>query len=132
MGHDGQNITIERRSAEGHTDRYLVLTHEMVGLKVDVLVILGAPSFVLAAHQATRTIPIVMAGLSVDPVGLGVANSFASPGATCPGQLSSLDRSWDGKRLQLLKEVAGELLKAMREPGLKLEDVSSACDSLFA
>jgi hypothetical protein len=73
-----------------------------------------------------------MAGLSVDPVGLGVANSFASPGATCPGQLSSLDRSWDGKRLQLLKEVAGELLKAMREPGLKLEDVSSACDSLFA
>jgi len=37
-----------------------------------------------------------------------------------------------GKRLQLLKEVAGELLKAMREPGLKLEDVSSACDRLFA
>lgn len=46
--------------------------------KVDVLVILGAPAFVLAAQQATRTIPIVMAGLSVDPVSLGLANSFAA------------------------------------------------------
>src|ERR1700756_2654188 len=48
---DGQNITIERRSAEGHTDQYAALTQEMVDLKMDVLVILGAPALVQAAQQ---------------------------------------------------------------------------------
>ena len=103
---DGQNITIERRSAEGHTDRYLTLAQEMVDLKVDVLVILGAPSFVLAAQQATRTIPIVMAGLAVDPVRLGLVNGFASPGGNVTGSTLIAGPELGGKRLQLLKEVA--------------------------
>ena len=103
---DGQNITIERRSAEGRTDRYPILAQEMVDLKVDVLIILGAPSFVLAAHQATRTIPIVIAGLAVDPVGLGLANSFAAPGGNVTGSTLIAGPDLGGKRLQLLKEVA--------------------------
>ena len=75
---DGQNIAIERRSALGDPDRYQPLIHEMLSLKVDVLVISGASPFVIAAQRATRTIPIVMAGLSGDPLELGLAKSYAT------------------------------------------------------
>jgi putative ABC transport system substrate-binding protein len=103
---DGQNITIERRSAEGHTDQYAALTQEMVDLKMDVLVILGAPALVQAAQQATHTIPIVAAGLAVDPVGLRLAKSFSSPGGNVTGSTLIAGSELGGKRLQLLKEVA--------------------------
>jgi hypothetical protein len=82
---DGQNITIERRSAEGHVDRYLPLAQEMVNLKVEVLVISGATPFVLAAQQATRTIPIVMAGLEVALERRGIADEHGVPEAVHEG-----------------------------------------------
>jgi putative ABC transport system substrate-binding protein len=120
---DGQNIMVERRSVEGHTDRYPILAQEMVDLKVDVLVILGAPSFVQAAHQATRTIPIVMAGLSVDPVGLGLANSFASPGGNVTGSTLIAGPELGGKRLQLLKEVASRISRVavLSQPSIPVD-----------
>jgi hypothetical protein len=40
---DGQNIVIERGSAESQADRYPALVQKMVDLKVDVLVVSGAP-----------------------------------------------------------------------------------------
>ena len=107
---DGQNITIERRSAEGDNDRHLALAQEMVNLKVEVLVISGATPFVLAAQQATRTIPIVTAGLGRDPVALGLAKSFASPGGNVTGSTF-----WAGpgmmlsKWFELLKEVSPKI-----------------------
>src|SRR5262245_62870028 len=60
LGHiDGKNIVIEYRGAEGKTDRYPSLMNELVQLKVDVLVAPTLPA-ILAASQATKTIPIVM------------------------------------------------------------------------
>jgi putative tryptophan/tyrosine transport system substrate-binding protein len=60
LGHiDGKNIVIEYRGAEGKRDRYPRLMNELVQLKVDVLVIPTLPA-ILAARQATKTIPIVM------------------------------------------------------------------------
>jgi putative ABC transport system substrate-binding protein len=47
-----------------------------------------------------------MAGLSVDPVGLGLANSFASLGGNVTGSTLIAGPELGGKRLQLLKEVA--------------------------
>ena len=106
---DAQNITIERRSAEGDNDRFLSLAQEMVNLKVEVLVVSGNPSFVLAAQQATRTIPIVIAGLSVDPVRLGLAKSFASPGGNVTGSTFSAGPGLLGKWFELLKEVSPKI-----------------------
>ena len=103
---DGQNIVIERRSAEGQADRYPALLQEMVNLGVDVLVVSGAPILVQAAQQATRTIPIVMVGLGGDPVGLGLAKSLPSPGGNVTGSTFGVDSAMNGKRLALLKEVA--------------------------
>ena len=59
---DGQNITIERRSAEGHDDRFLPLAQEMVNLKVEVLVISGN-AFVLAVTASDSYDPDCDGGL---------------------------------------------------------------------
>ena len=54
---EGQNITGERRYAEGHYERLPALAVELVRLPVDV-VLAGSTAAALAAKQATTTIPI--------------------------------------------------------------------------
>src|SRR5262249_12312600 len=66
---EGQNIRFEFRSAEGQIDRLPELAAELVRLKVDVIVTWFTPTAV-AAKQATRDIPIVMAETG-DPIGTG-------------------------------------------------------------
>ena len=63
---EGKNIVIEYRGAEGNVDRMPSLVAELVQLKVDVLVV-PLRSAILAAKQATKTIPIVMV-IGEDPV----------------------------------------------------------------
>ena len=58
---EGQNIATEYRYAEGKRDRYPELLAELVRLKVDIILVSGDPP-VLAAKNATKTIPIVMLG----------------------------------------------------------------------
>src|SRR5882724_9467895 len=78
LGHiDGENIAIEYRWAEGQDDRLPNLATELVHLKPDVIVTSGTPG-TLAAMQATRTIPIVMAS-SADPVNAGLVARLARP-----------------------------------------------------
>ena len=56
---EGQNYSIELRSAEEQLGRLPQLAAELVGLKVDAIVALFAPC-ALAAKQATHEIPIVI------------------------------------------------------------------------
>ena len=60
---EGQNIVIEYRYAEGKRDREPELASELVRLKVDIIVVAGGTTYVRAAKNATKTIPIVMVGL---------------------------------------------------------------------
>jgi putative ABC transport system substrate-binding protein len=57
---EGQNLVIEYRSADGDAKRFPGLVAELIHLNVDLIVTRGTPA-VLAAKEATRTIPIVMA-----------------------------------------------------------------------
>ena len=77
---EGQNIASEYRYAEGKRDRYPELSAELVRLKVDIIVAAGGDTMVRAAKNATKTIPIVMVGLSGDPVETGLVDSLARPG----------------------------------------------------
>jgi len=99
---EGQNISIETRFAEERDERFPALAAELVRLKVDVVVPMGAAAL-RAAREATSTIPIVMAG-TADPVGLGLVASLARPGGNITG-VTSLATELAGKRLELLKEV---------------------------
>jgi ABC-type uncharacterized transport system substrate-binding protein len=99
---EGHNIAFESRFGEGKPDRLPGLAAELVGLKVDVIVTSGTPAS-LAAKQATRTIPIVMAQLA-DPVGAGLVASLGRPGGNVTG-LTTQDANLSGKRLEMLREV---------------------------
>jgi len=99
---EGKNIAIEYRYAEGQPGRYLELAAELVRLKVDVIFTTSDPA-VRAAKKASKTIPIVFAGVS-DPVAAGLVDSLARPGGNATG-LSLLSRELDGKRLELFKEA---------------------------
>ena len=59
---EGQNISMEYRSAEGKLDRLPGLAAELVNLKVDVILVAGGYRPILEAKNATKTIPIVMVG----------------------------------------------------------------------
>jgi putative tryptophan/tyrosine transport system substrate-binding protein len=60
---EGQNIAIEYRYAEGKRDRLPELAGELVRLNIDIIVVAGGEPLILAAKNATKTIPIVMSGL---------------------------------------------------------------------
>jgi putative ABC transport system substrate-binding protein len=99
---EGHNLMIEYRSADGRSERFPDLAAELVRLKVDVIMTRGTPA-VLAAKNATGTIPVVMAA-SGDPVLSGVVASLARPGGNVTG-LSAIVGEISGKRLELIREV---------------------------
>ncbi len=101
---EGQNLVIEWRSAKGDPERYPDLAAELIRLKVDVIVTPPSASMVRLWQRATRTIPIVMAGIRVDPVEAGFVDSLARPGGNITG-LTNLDTELHPKRLELLKEA---------------------------
>jgi putative ABC transport system substrate-binding protein len=107
---EGQNIAIEYRYAEGKQDRLSELAAELVRLKVAIIVVPGGNAPTRAAKNATKTIPIVMMGLSADPVELGLVESLARPGGNVTG-LTTLSRELGGKRLELLKEAVTKVAR---------------------
>jgi ABC-type uncharacterized transport system substrate-binding protein len=103
---EGKNIVIEYRYAEGKEDRLPALAAELVHLKVDVIVA-GGGNASLAAKNATKNIPIVVASAS-DPVGAGLVASLARPGGNITGS-TLINPDLSGKRLELLKEAIPRL-----------------------
>ena len=107
---EGKNFQLEVRWGEGKLERLPALAAELVQLKVDIIVAASSPS-VVAARQATRTIPIVMP-FSSDPVGDGLVASLAHPGGNITG-LSIMSAELGEKRIQLLKEMFPKVAHAM-------------------
>ena len=80
---EGKTVRLEIRWGDGKLERLPALADELVRLNVDVIVAVNSPS-VVAAKQATQTVPIVMP-ISSDPVGDGLVASLARPGGTSQG-----------------------------------------------
>jgi putative ABC transport system substrate-binding protein len=110
-GHiEGQNIATDYRYTEGKPDRARELAAELVRLKVDIIVVAGGATYVRAAKNATKTIPIVMVSGGDDPVEAGLVDSLARPGGNVTG-ITNLNRELGGKRLELLKEAVPKLAR---------------------
>jgi putative tryptophan/tyrosine transport system substrate-binding protein len=105
---EGQNISMEYRSAEGKLDRLPGLAAELVNLKVDVILVSGGYGVILAAKNATKTIPIVMVGGGTDPVEAGLIDSLARPGGNITGYIN-ISGYLGGKRLELFKDAFSKL-----------------------
>ena len=100
---EAKNIAIEYRFAEGKLDRLPNLAAELLRLKVDVILAAGGTQPILAAKNATSTIPIVFSAVG-DPVASGIVASLARPGGNITG-LTIMSPELGGKRLELLREV---------------------------
>src|SRR5215813_14762464 len=107
---EGQNIATEYRYAEGKVDPYPELAAELVRLKVDLIVVAGGEDLIRAAKNATKSIPIVMAGGGGDPVKVGLIEGLARPGGNVTG-FTNFNRELGGKRLELLKEAVPKLAR---------------------
>lgn len=101
---DGQTARFEIRTAQNNLERLPSLAAELVRAQVDIIVA-GGPAAIIAARQATSTIPIVMAFWGGE--GLlesGVVASFARPGGNVTG-VYMLAAELDAKRCELLLQA---------------------------
>jgi putative tryptophan/tyrosine transport system substrate-binding protein len=96
---EGKDFVSELRSADNSYDRLKDLAVELVRLNVDIL-LTGTAAAIRPLQEATRTIPIIFAGL-VDPVSNGFVVSLARPGGNTTGLASSTDDT-SPKQLELL------------------------------
>ncbi len=112
---EGKNIIIEYRWAEGKVERLPALAADLIGLKVDVIVSMGAATVPTA--KSVKTIPIVI-GYSGDPVEAGIVASLARPGGNVTG-VTFFAAELAGKRVELLKEAAPRVsrLAVLANPG---------------
>jgi putative ABC transport system substrate-binding protein len=130
---EGQTVAFESRSAEDDLSRLPRLAAELVQSKVDVIVAVSPPA-ILAARQATDTIPIVMAywgqrGL----IESGIVASFARPGGNVTG-VNLLAAELDAKRLELLLQAVPKARKVgvldPRAAGFTLPEVQRVAEVL--
>jgi len=106
---EGDNLVIDRRSAEGKFERFGEILAELLRLKPDVLVTIGDP-MTLAAKKLTDTVPIIALAVA-DPVGRGVVNSLARPGGNVTGMSATVGPELAAKRLELLKDAVPGITK---------------------
>lgn len=104
---EGRDVVIEYRWANSKYDRLPALLAELINLNVDLIVTHGTPG-VMAAKQATSTIPIVIAVVG-DAVASGLVASLARPGGNVTG-LTFFQPELNAKRLELLKETVPDLM----------------------
>jgi putative ABC transport system substrate-binding protein len=99
---EGQNLAVQFRCAEYHTERLPALATELVQSPVGAIIAPSGPS-VSAARAATRSIPIIFF-TGYDPVESGFVASLNRPGANVTG-VFLLDASLVAKRLEVLHEL---------------------------
>lgn len=105
---EGDNLTVERYSAEGRTDHLAALAGAIVSRKPDVIVT-NLHALVMAFTQVTSEIPIVaIAGTSIWE---GSGRSLARPGGNLTGVSINAGNEITGKRLEILKETIPSLTK---------------------
>ena len=105
---EGQNVAIVYRY--GDSQRTKENAAELVGLKLDLIVVAAGYGVIQVVKDATKTIPIVLVGEGLDPVKGGIVESVARPGGNITG-ITNVSRALGGKRLELLKEAVPKLAR---------------------
>jgi putative tryptophan/tyrosine transport system substrate-binding protein len=106
---EGQNLVVERYSAEGRTDYFSQLARDVVDTHPDVILV-QSNTLVLAFKAATASIPIV--ATAGDPVVSGIVSNIAHPGGNITGAASDAGAEILGKRLGLLIEAIPKPINA--------------------
>lgn len=126
----GQNITIERRYADGHYERLTELASELVQRGVAVICAAGGAHTAVAVKTAGPNIPIVFP-IGSDPVKFGLVASLNRPGGNITG-VSFFTAELEPKRLGLLHSVVpqatsvGALINPTNEQARDLTEAARA------
>jgi putative ABC transport system substrate-binding protein len=113
----GRDIAIDCRWNIADPETARTATADLLRLTPDAILAHAAEAM-NAVQQATRTVPVVFAGVA-DPVGAGFVNSLARPGGNATG-FTSYEYSLSGKWLDLLKEIAPSVKRVavLRDPAI--------------
>jgi len=113
---DDGNVRIDVHSWSPDPERIKRDLAELIARKPDVIVS-GLSVAIAQAMRASRTIPIVFAGIT-DPVGQGFVASLAHPGGNATG-FAAYEVSLGGKWVETLKEISPGLVRAavLYQPG---------------
>jgi putative ABC transport system substrate-binding protein len=103
---EGQNLVVERYSAEGRREQHVELAHHVVGTQPDVILAFSGP-LALVFKAATTEIPIVAS--TADPVALGLVPSLAHPGGNITGVSVDAGFQLYEKWIELLKDLVPKL-----------------------
>lgn len=101
---DGETVEFVNGFGFGSEQRLPELAAELVRRKVDVIWAMG-PEAAVAAARITQTIPIVFWGVPY-PVEQELVESLSRPGRNATGVAWYSSPEVDGKRLELLREIA--------------------------
>lgn len=101
---EGQNVSIEYRSADNQVDRLPGLAAELVTRRVNVIVTIGGDISARAAKSATTAIPVVFVTAN-DAAKIGFVDSLNRPGGNLTG-VSFLTVLALTKQLELLSQLA--------------------------
>ena len=101
---EGRNLVVERRSADGRTERLPELAVELGKQKCDLFFSGAAEMQLVALLRATRDTPIIIVAADFDPVASGHVTNLARPGGRITG-ITPLQAVMPAKRLELLKEL---------------------------
>ena len=99
---EGQNLLVERFSAEGRSELHSGLAREVVSHQPDAILTVGTP-LTREFKQATSRIPIV--SITSDPVTNKLVESLSRPGGNVTGMSGEPGMSIWVKRAAILKEA---------------------------
>jgi putative ABC transport system substrate-binding protein len=99
---EGQNLVVERFTAEGRTEHYPELVRNVVRTNPDVIFAITT-RMVLDLIAVTTAIPIVC--ITPDPIATGLVANLARPGGNVTGVSNDAGLEIWAKRLQLLREA---------------------------
>ena len=106
---EGKNLAIEYRFTNFRFELLPEVAGDLVRRNVNVI-FASTPEAVVAARDATTSIPIVALDLESDPVAKGYVKSFARPGGNMTGMFLDLPEL-SGKQVGLLKEIVPRLYR---------------------
>ena len=104
---EGKNFTIIIRDAQGISSNFDQAAAALVNEHVDIIFAIGAPAL-RAAHNLTKSIPIVGTDYTNDPIAVGYVKSYGHPGGNVTGVFLDAPE-FTSKWLEMMREIIPNL-----------------------